>query len=195
MPTHAWFTAFAPYEKPEVAVVVFVYGGGEGSEVAAPVAAEILRAYFNLPADVATIAPAAPPPPETRNAGATTPANSGAPAQPQNPANPPTTLSVYKGSVTQTQDSPNERPTVAGTVVDAAGQNVSGVNVVLENGNGQVVASVTTGTDGVFRFDEIALQGNARWFVRLTGTANSQGVAIELAPNKVYTLQFTGTPQ
>ncbi len=46
LPTHAWFTAFAPYEDPEIAVVVFIEGGGEGSEVAAPVAAEILKAYF-----------------------------------------------------------------------------------------------------------------------------------------------------
>ncbi len=46
LPTHAWFTAFAPYQDPEIAVVVFVEDGGEGSEIAAPVAAEILRAYF-----------------------------------------------------------------------------------------------------------------------------------------------------
>lgn len=49
LPTHAWFTAFAPYQDPEVALVVFVAGGGEGSAVAAPIAAEILRAYFGLP--------------------------------------------------------------------------------------------------------------------------------------------------
>jgi penicillin-binding protein 2 len=49
LPTHAWFTAFAPYDDPKVALVVFVSGGGEGSAVAAPIAAEILRAYFGLP--------------------------------------------------------------------------------------------------------------------------------------------------
>ncbi len=49
-PTHAWFLAFAPYDNPEVAVVVFVEGGGEGSGVAAPIAARILRYYFGLPA-------------------------------------------------------------------------------------------------------------------------------------------------
>ena len=55
-PTHAWFVAYAPAEDPEVAVVVFVEGGGEGSSVAAPIAAEILRYYFGLPIPV----PAAP---------------------------------------------------------------------------------------------------------------------------------------
>ncbi|MBP8291168.1 MAG: penicillin-binding protein 2 [Caldilineaceae bacterium] len=46
LPTHAWYTGFAPYENPEIAVVVFVYDGGEGSQTAAPVAQKILEAYF-----------------------------------------------------------------------------------------------------------------------------------------------------
>lgn len=48
LPTHAWFTAFAPYEDPEIAIVVFVFNGGEGSAVALPVAQDILRGYFDL---------------------------------------------------------------------------------------------------------------------------------------------------
>lgn len=51
LPTHAWFTAFAPYENPEVALVVFVFGGGEGSATAVPIAREVLAAYFGVPAD------------------------------------------------------------------------------------------------------------------------------------------------
>ncbi len=47
LPTHAWFTAFAPYENPEIAVVVFLYNGGEGSAAAAPVAQKILQTYFS----------------------------------------------------------------------------------------------------------------------------------------------------
>lgn len=46
LPTHAWFVAFAPYEEPEIAVVVFVFGGGEGSAAAVPVATDILNYYF-----------------------------------------------------------------------------------------------------------------------------------------------------
>jgi penicillin-binding protein 2 len=49
LPTHAWFAAFAPYEDPEIALVVFLDGGGEGSQTAVPVAADILRHYFDLP--------------------------------------------------------------------------------------------------------------------------------------------------
>ena len=48
LPTHAWFTAFAPYENPEIAVLVFIYGGGEGSASAVPVANEILNFYFGM---------------------------------------------------------------------------------------------------------------------------------------------------
>lgn len=43
---HAWFTAFAPYEKPEVTVTVLVEEGREGSEVAVSIAREILQWYF-----------------------------------------------------------------------------------------------------------------------------------------------------
>lgn len=47
-PAHAWFTAYAPYENPEIAVVAFVYNGGEGSRIALPVVKEIMEGYFNL---------------------------------------------------------------------------------------------------------------------------------------------------
>ena len=43
---HAWFAAFAPYEEPEIVLVVLVEGGGGGSATAAPVAYEILKWYF-----------------------------------------------------------------------------------------------------------------------------------------------------
>jgi penicillin-binding protein 2 len=47
--THAWFAAYAPDPEPQIAVVTFIYGGGEGSSVAAPLADRIIRAYFKLP--------------------------------------------------------------------------------------------------------------------------------------------------
>jgi len=47
-PTHAWTVAFAPYENPEIAVVAFVYNGGEGSSVAGPIVRRVLEAYFSL---------------------------------------------------------------------------------------------------------------------------------------------------
>ncbi len=43
---HAWFVAFAPEEKPEIAVAVFVEHGGHGSTAAAPIAKKVIEAYF-----------------------------------------------------------------------------------------------------------------------------------------------------
>jgi len=43
---HAWITAFAPFDKPEISVTVLIEEGGQGSDVAGPIAKEILKAYF-----------------------------------------------------------------------------------------------------------------------------------------------------
>jgi penicillin-binding protein 2 len=43
---HAWITAFAPYENPEISVTVLIEEGGQGSDVAGPIARDILKAYF-----------------------------------------------------------------------------------------------------------------------------------------------------
>jgi penicillin-binding protein 2 len=44
--THAWFAAYAPADKPEIAVVVMIEDAGEGSGVAAPITRDILSYYF-----------------------------------------------------------------------------------------------------------------------------------------------------
>jgi penicillin-binding protein 2 len=43
---HAWFTAYAPADNPEVVVTVMVENAGEGSAIAAPIARDILDYYF-----------------------------------------------------------------------------------------------------------------------------------------------------
>jgi penicillin-binding protein 2 len=49
---HAWFASFAPREKPEIAMVVFVENGGDAGAIAAPMAAKIYKKIFGsqLPA-------------------------------------------------------------------------------------------------------------------------------------------------
>ncbi len=44
---HALFVAFAPFEKPEIAVAVVIEHGEHGGAAAAPIAGRILRAYFD----------------------------------------------------------------------------------------------------------------------------------------------------
>jgi len=45
--SHAWFAGLAPYDNPEVAIVVLVEEGGEGSTVSVPIAYDVLNWYFN----------------------------------------------------------------------------------------------------------------------------------------------------
>ena len=40
--THAWFTAYAPYEDPQIVITVLVEAGGEGNAVAEPVVKDAL---------------------------------------------------------------------------------------------------------------------------------------------------------
>jgi cell division protein FtsI/penicillin-binding protein 2 len=50
---HGWFIAFAPEEKPRIAIAVLVEHGGSGGEAAAPVAHDVLARFF----DKATMGP------------------------------------------------------------------------------------------------------------------------------------------
>lgn len=51
--SHGWFVAFAPVERPRIALAVLIEHGGSGGEAAAPVARKVLAQFFNI---------AAPPP-------------------------------------------------------------------------------------------------------------------------------------
>lgn len=45
--THAWFSSFAPFDNPEIAMIVLVEGGGEGHSSAVPVTKEVYQWYFD----------------------------------------------------------------------------------------------------------------------------------------------------
>lgn len=47
-PAHAWFTAYAPYEDPEILVIAMIYNGDEGSGNALPVVMDVMDRYFEL---------------------------------------------------------------------------------------------------------------------------------------------------
>jgi len=57
---HAWFAAFAPAEDPKIVVAVLVENAGGGGAIAAPIARDVMRAYFRL--DVPVEAPGPPEP-------------------------------------------------------------------------------------------------------------------------------------
>lgn len=57
---HAWFTGYAPADDPQIAVVVVIEQGGEGSKVAAPIFRQVIEAFFGIespPAPISTPAP------------------------------------------------------------------------------------------------------------------------------------------
>jgi penicillin-binding protein 2 len=62
LPTHGWFTGFAPADNPEITVTVFVESGS-GTNDASPIGARIIRRYFHQP-DVSPDPPALPPAPQ-----------------------------------------------------------------------------------------------------------------------------------
>jgi penicillin-binding protein 2 len=60
-PSHGWTVAFAPYDNPEIAVLVFMYNGVEGGRTCAPIVKAIMDAYFQLKAiDIANGLSASP---------------------------------------------------------------------------------------------------------------------------------------
>lgn len=45
--SHSWFISFAPYNNPEIAMVVLVEGGGEGNSKSVPITKDVYNWYFN----------------------------------------------------------------------------------------------------------------------------------------------------
>ncbi len=51
--SHVWYAGYAPFDRPEVVVVVFLPEAGiGGGALCAPIAKDLLRMWFNLPSDV-----------------------------------------------------------------------------------------------------------------------------------------------
>jgi penicillin-binding protein 2 len=46
-PTHAWFMAYAPADNPQIAILAYIYNGGEGSQAAAPVVQKVLQHWYD----------------------------------------------------------------------------------------------------------------------------------------------------
>lgn len=46
---HAWFAGYAPADAPQIACVVMIENGGEGSKAAAPLFRKVMEKYFKVP--------------------------------------------------------------------------------------------------------------------------------------------------
>jgi penicillin-binding protein 2 len=54
---HAWYTAYAPADDPEVVVTVLLEHSGGGGANAAPIAQKVLAAYFDRSVDTKVMPP------------------------------------------------------------------------------------------------------------------------------------------
>jgi len=181
LPTHAWFTAFAPYQNPQIAVVAFVYGGGEGSVVSVPIVREVLQAYFQAH-PVSGSAPRgtkSAQPPGTEN-----PAPK--PAATSRPSVPPGT---YSGKIIAVQPWEKKISTLTGRVVDRHGQGVVGVQVTLDGG-GSTVAQFATGPNGEFHYDYLNSTTSPKWNLRLPEMPGTPVLSIQVKAFKHYVVEF-----
>ncbi len=179
--THAWFTAFAPYENPEIALVVFVHGNKEsviqGSEVAAPIARRIIDYYFSeRPLDIVpTPAPVEAPVPTEVVAPTPSPV-------------PPIITSKYRGVFVATSGWDEEFSAVSGQVVDSAGVPIPGIPITIDRG-GSPVATITTGPDGSFFYGSLNAGQSLSWYVRAS-LPGGPYVSLNVAPYSHYDVRF-----
>ncbi len=180
LPTHAWFTAFAPFQNPEIAVVAFVYGGGEGSAVSVPIAHEILQAYFQAHplSGSGESAPGTPIP----NTGGASPPSAPSPT----PAGPP---GSFRGHIVSVQPQEKEISTLSGQVVDRFGKGVPGAQVTLDGG-GPMVAQFATGPNGEFQYDYFNPASSPTWNIRLPDLPGEPVLTVQVQPFEHYVVEF-----
>lgn len=120
LPTHGWFTGFAPADNPQIAVTVFV-DRGSGSKDAAPIAMRIIRQYFGIPEDarpdpppaptasVATPGPAPSVPPPAPGPARPAPTAPRGPLPPATPTAAPTSVPTPEAATTPGRQSRSGR--------------------------------------------------------------------------------------
>jgi penicillin-binding protein 2 len=120
--THGWFIGFAPYDDPQIAVVVFVQKGSGGND-AAPAAGRIIDAFFSAQRNGGESQPSATPGGTTESPSATlapipTPlpnvTSAPAPLAPGTPAPTPEPTPTPQPTPPPTAEPPPPSPTPAG---------------------------------------------------------------------------------
>jgi penicillin-binding protein 2 len=176
--SHAWFAAYAPVQDPEIAVIVFIYGGGEGSKTAMPVAQSILQYYFDVVPEDETVAVE-----EDLAADAEAQITGEAPLG-----------ATFDSRVIGADGWGEGGAAIHGFVLGREGEPFRGVRVdiVLQGDtveDEQVVAQVETGDNGQFDFNGVDPTLSERWSVRLTDFP-SVPVALDVELGMRYLVEF-----
>lgn len=168
--SHAWFASYAPTNNPEIVTMVFIYGGGEGSQVAVPATNKILRYYFNIQDGE-----------EQDNAP---------PTEPQVELSPDT---LFSGRLLGTDTWNAEGSSISGYVLDNTGQGISDISIEVTADDGEVTQLVS-GENGQF---DLALPPTAkshRWQLRLADYATAPILQLEIANGLRYLVEFDAQP-
>lgn len=171
--SHAWFTSYAPSFNPEIATVVFVYGGGEGSEVAVPVTNKILRHYFDI-TDAEEVGEA---PSESE----------------EEPASQLAPESSFTGRLLGTDIWRGDTASLSGFVLDPQGQGVPEVPIEII-ASGDVVAQIVSGPTGQFDYTEMDPEQADRWQIRLPDYGETPLLQLEIARGVRYLVELKAEP-
>jgi penicillin-binding protein 2 len=170
--SHAWFASYAPSYDPEIVTIVFVYGGGEGSQVAVPVTNKMLRHYFKV---------------ANEETDATAPEDTAAPAvEIQSEAN-------FTARLLGTDSWGGDGASISGFVLDSTGDGVVNILVDLVV-NDQVMAQVSTGQTGQFDFTTLDPAVSSTWQVRLPDYPNTPSLPLDIAKGRRYLVEFLANP-
>lgn len=170
--SHAWFTAYAPARDPEIAVVVFVYGGGEGSKVALPIAGEILRYYFGLE-----------PQEETDESLA------GSPQRESTGAESPSAEAVFVPRLLATDSWGGGGAAVTGHVLSNDGSPIPDVTINILAAD-ELVAQVISGPTGQFDFNAIDPVRGRRWQLELADYLDTPPLVFDTEVGTRYMVEF-----
>jgi penicillin-binding protein 2 len=169
--SHAWFTAYAPSYNPEIATVVFVYGGGEGSKIAVPVTNKILRYYFGIEEEEDV---------EEEEE---------APLEVEQPPAALSTDSTFTARLLGTDSWLQDGARVSGFVLDENDQGVSDVAIdIITNGN--VVAQIVSGPTGQFDYHPLDPAEADTWQLRLSDYPTAPLLQLEVANGLHYLVEF-----
>lgn len=173
--SHAWFASYAPTDNPEIVTVVFVYGGGEGSQVAVPVTNKILRYYFNVPDEEEEA-------PETSSE-----------TEPAVGVLPPESALDVRLLATDTNWY-YDGAGLSGFVLDADGRGVPNVTVEIIS-QGQPAAQVVSGPTGQFDYNGLEPdQAADTWQVRLPDYPGAASLRLDVASGLRYLVEFEAQP-
>ena len=169
--SHAWFTAYAPSYNPEIATVVFIYGGGEGSKIAVPVTNKILRYYFGIK--------------DNEDAGE----EEETPPEVEQPLTTLSSDSTFTARLLGTDSWDQDGASVSGFVLDENGQGVGDVAIDII-ANGDVIAQVVSGPTGQFDYNVLDPSEADTWQLRLANYPTASLLQLEIANGLHYLVEF-----